>query len=72
MIAAANKPHIPIDLGIDHRTFKEVTSFKYLRNLIDCNAYSSIAIRDQIQPAGSRAYYVNQGQVKKVFFNRKI
>uniref|UniRef100_A0A8D8WVA9 Craniofacial development protein 2 n=1 Tax=Cacopsylla melanoneura TaxID=428564 RepID=A0A8D8WVA9_9HEMI len=69
MIASANKTLKPVDLVINDRTFKVVTSFKYLGNLIDNSAQCSTSIKERIQ-AGFRAYYANINLLKSKLLNR--
>uniref|UniRef100_A0A8D8W2L6 Craniofacial development protein 2 n=1 Tax=Cacopsylla melanoneura TaxID=428564 RepID=A0A8D8W2L6_9HEMI len=69
MIASANKTLKPVDLVINDRTFKVVTSFKYLGNLIDNSAQCSTSIKERIQ-AGFRAYYANLSLLKNKLLNR--
>uniref|UniRef100_A0A8D9DTK6 Craniofacial development protein 2 n=1 Tax=Cacopsylla melanoneura TaxID=428564 RepID=A0A8D9DTK6_9HEMI len=68
LIASADKTQKPVDLVVDHRTFKGVPTFKYLGNLID-NANCSTSIKERIQ-AGFRAYYANLSLLKNKLLNR--
>uniref|UniRef100_A0A8D8XZ49 Craniofacial development protein 2 n=1 Tax=Cacopsylla melanoneura TaxID=428564 RepID=A0A8D8XZ49_9HEMI len=69
MVASADKSLKPVDLEIEQRTFKGVTSFKYLGNILDSNAQCSVSIKERIQ-SGFKAYYANLGLLKNKLINR--
>uniref|UniRef100_A0A8D9AN49 Craniofacial development protein 2 n=1 Tax=Cacopsylla melanoneura TaxID=428564 RepID=A0A8D9AN49_9HEMI len=69
MVVSADKTRKAVDLEIGQRTFKGVTSFRYLGNVIDANAQCSVSIKDRIQ-SGFKAYYANLSLLKNKILNR--
>uniref|UniRef100_A0A8D8PVV0 Craniofacial development protein 2 n=1 Tax=Cacopsylla melanoneura TaxID=428564 RepID=A0A8D8PVV0_9HEMI len=70
MYLTADKTRLrPVDLQIDQRIFKGVTTFKYLGNLIDNEAQCTTSIKDRIQ-AGFKAFYANINLLKNKLLNR--